>query len=139
MISFIYGSESSMKIRTASNSIRLRLRKSELDTLRETESISESLTFSNRAMLKTTLFINHKVTEPEVILKDNAILVGLPPQIALDWINSDQVGIERNIQVSEDADLHLLIEKDFPCLDRPNEDKSDTFWELAAEKDANSC
>jgi len=49
-------------------------------------------------------------------------------------MTSDQVGIEYNIPLDGATYLHILIEKDFPCLDREQEDKSDTFWELAQEK-----
>lgn len=128
-----------MKIRTTHNSIRLRIRKSELDILHKEESISESLTFVNGISLRTVLFINHKISTPEASFRETTISVGLPPELAKQWIESDQVGIEQSLNINNGESLHLLIEKDFPCLDRPNEDKSDTFWELAADKDANSC
>ncbi len=128
-----------MKIRTTHNSIRLRIRKSELDILHKEESISESLTFVNGISLRTVLFINHKINTPEASFRETTISVGLPPELAKQWIESDQVGIEQSLNINNGESLHLLIEKDFPCLDRPNEDKSDTFWELAADKDANSC
>jgi hypothetical protein len=32
---------------------------------------------------------------------------------------------------SHAAGVHVLVEKDFPCKDRPDEDKKDFFEELA--------
>jgi len=37
-------------------------------------------------------------------------------------INTDRVGFENH-----DAGLHLLVEKDFVCLDEVNEDQSDNY------------
>jgi len=34
------------------------------------------------------------------------------------------------LKLDGEALLHLLVEKDFPCKDRPDEDKSDTFTGL---------
>ena len=61
----------------------------------------------------------------------NAIQVTLPLSIAMPWMDSDQVGIEHTL----DSGLNILIEKDFPCKTRDDEDKSDTFQELVEKND----
>ena len=43
--------------------------------------------------------------------------------------NSDKTGFESN-----QGDLHLLIEKDFTCLDNIEEDQSDNYPNPLAEK-----
>jgi len=43
------------------------------------------------------------------------------------WGSSDKVGIAENISLGELGSLALLIEKDFACLDRSDEDNKDTF------------
>ena len=40
---------------------------------------------------------------------------------------TDQVGIAEDISLGELGALTLLIEKDFACLDRSDEDNKDTF------------
>jgi len=60
----------------------------------------------------------------------NMLKVIIPAQLANDWINTNEVGIESYVDLKGKEKLHLLIEKDFPCKDRPEEDKSDTFTEL---------
>jgi hypothetical protein len=42
-------------------------------------------------------------------------------------LQTDQIGIEQTTTHG----LYILIEKDFPCKDRADEDKSDLFGELA--------
>jgi hypothetical protein len=41
--------------------------------------------------------------------------------------SSDKVGIAESISLGELGSLALLIEKDFACLDRSDEDNKDTF------------
>ena len=50
------------------------------------------------------------------------------------WMSTDQVGIELENELDNGEHLHILIEKDFPCKDRTDEDKSDTFFEIADEQ-----
>ncbi|MEY3249674.1 MAG: hypothetical protein RL742_1717 [Bacteroidota bacterium] len=57
---------------------------------------------------------------------DGLICVRLPLQEAERWIQSETVGME-----SHADGVHVLVEKDFPCKDRPDEDKKDFFEELA--------
>ena len=124
-----------MKLRCTHNSIRLRVRKSELDTLQQMGAIAESILFLNKKVLSFALKTDVTIEEVVAQLIDNEIIVSLPREQAEQWIATNQVGIEANISTVGNEQLHILVEKDFPCLDRENEDKSDTFWELAQEKD----
>lgn len=128
-----------MKLRCTHNSIRLRLRKSDLETLKQKASISESIRFFHQATLQFTLKTDPQKEELDAQLAENEIVITLPLAMATKWINSNEVGIEENLKLDADESLHILVEKDFPCLDRENEDKSDTFWELAQEKDIENC
>lgn len=123
-----------MKLRCTENSIRLRLRKSELQTLSEKNNIQESLSFLGGAKLIFKLSTNTTIEEVEANFQNNTLEVSLPLFKSNEWINSSQVGIEVHQKISETEKLHILIEKDFPCVDREDEDKSDTFWELAKDK-----
>ncbi len=127
-----------MKIRTTHNSIRYRLRKSEIDTLKSGGKIEETISFPGGHDLKSMLHINDVITNCEAAFDGNSIKISLPTDLANEWFNTNQVSIEQYLDLPNDDQLHILIEKDFPCLDRPNEDKSDTFWELA-DKSADSC
>jgi len=128
-----------VKIRSIHNAIRLRIRKSELAHLDAQGTISETIHFPGGTSLIHVLMKSKSANRINVEFIQGKITVVIPESIADQWIHSNQVGIETTIEVEETAPLHVLIEKDFPCLDRPNEDKSDTFFELAAENKPNDC
>lgn len=123
-----------MKLRLTHNSIRIRIRKSELATLKDNLVIQEQVRFlGNEKPFKFSLNIRNSVKEVTANMAGCELMLSLPTKIATNWMASETVGIETHIDLGDDDTLHLLIEKDFPCLDRPNENKSDTFWELASE------
>ncbi|NRB53307.1 MAG: hypothetical protein HRU41_36965 [Saprospiraceae bacterium] len=122
-----------MKLRTTHNSIRIRIRKSEIEELKAEGQVVERIRFPLGTLLRFALEIDEQAEGVTASLADTFLRVSIPNKEANTWINSNQVGIEKRIPVPEGEELHLLIEKDFPCLDRPEEDKSDTFWELAPE------
>jgi hypothetical protein len=43
------------------------------------------------------------------------------------WSNESEVGIYTSVSTAPDRLLDITIEKDFACLDRSEEDNSDTF------------
>ncbi|MEL6718483.1 MAG: hypothetical protein AAFP82_07190 [Bacteroidota bacterium] len=122
-----------MKLRVTHNSIRIRIRKSELATLQQNQVIEESIGFPTNIVFKFALEISKEDKVLDAILKNNRLVLSLPKTEAEKWITTNQVSIETFIQINDEEQLHLLIEKDFPCLDREEEDKSDTFWELVPE------
>ena len=117
-----------MKLRTTHNSIRIRIRKSELAALGKEHYIEESISFPNGISFKFALPINENASQVSASLENNQLVLAIPLVIAQEWINTNQVSIETYTDLQNDEQLHLLIEKDFPCLDRENEDKSDTFF-----------
>ncbi len=124
-----------MKLRMTHNSIRIRIKKSELEQLKEKRGIMESIIFPNASLFMFSLVIDD-IPSIKALFEDGNIIIGLPLQTAKEWITTNQVGIETHIPIEgeKNEQLHVLIEKDFPCIDRPNEDKSDTFWELVPDK-----
>ncbi|MEN0049456.1 MAG: hypothetical protein AAF806_20520 [Bacteroidota bacterium] len=123
-----------MKLRTTHNSIRIRVRKSELASLQKEHFIQESIQFPSNICFKFAIEISFEQEQLEASLENHHLVLSIPQKEAAQWISSSQVGIEKHLQVANNEQLHILIEKDFPCLDRENEDKSDTFWELVPEK-----
>jgi hypothetical protein len=55
------------------------------------------------------------------------VAVLIPAEQANAWGATDQVGIAEDISLGSFGSLALLIEKDFACLDRSEEDNEDTF------------
>lgn len=127
-----------MKLRCTTNSIRIRVRKSELVALSKKGHIRETIRITEDVLFEFSLQLK-KVEQVMATLEKNTLSVIIPEAMATKWISSDQVGIEVNNKLSDNATLHILIEKDFPCLDREEEDYEDTFHELSAEKEKDAC
>lgn len=123
-----------MKLRCVHNSIRIRVKKSDLQKLETEGIITETVSFGGASMLAFALAIDMTAETVNAAFLDNLLLVNLPEMDAQKWISTNQVGIEVNNELDNGEQLHLLIEKDFPCTDRENEDKADTFFELANEQ-----
>lgn len=113
-----------MKLRCTENSLRLRVRKSDVEQLQNEGFIQESVTFGVDQIMRYQLLISD-VKELSATFENGLILVQIPEIEAAQWINSGQVGLERK------GTLHILIEKDFPCRHTSTEDKEDTYYELA--------
>ena len=121
-----------MKLRCIQNSIRLRLRKSDINALATAGIIREEVWFPGGEGFTFSLAISNQNPKVSVHFETSDLRVLLPENMAKAWIDSNQVGIERYIDLPfNKSHLHVLIEKDFPCKDRVNEDKADTFTELA--------
>lgn len=67
------------------------------------------------------------MNRPAVQYKKNRIVILLPADQAIAWGVTDQVGIADNIVLGKLGSLGLLIEKDFACLDRSEEDNEDAY------------
>lgn len=119
-----------MKLRFEKNSLRYRLRKSEVEQLTHNGFITETVAFPS-ATFTFELHVSDDVIDPTAGFNNNSVIVNIPVGIATKWINTEEVGIYHLLHVNENETLDILIEKDFPCKDRPEEDRSDTFTELA--------
>ena len=126
-----------MKLRCTANSIRLRVRKSDLDALQSHGEVSTPINFAPGIKLEYTLKLG-QVEQPQANYAAQQITVLLPTELATHWINSEEVSIEHQQAYSDGQYLQLLIEKDFPCRHTEETDLQDTFFELAP-KDDPSC
>ncbi len=126
-----------MKIRCTHNSIRYRLRKSDIATLKAKGQVSDSVTFGRENLFTFSLTIAQQGTELAAEFVNQQINISIPVAIATKWVDTNEVGIERHLSLEKEEVLHLLIEKDFPCLDREEENRDDTFWELAPDEPDN--
>ncbi|MCU0446171.1 MAG: hypothetical protein MUE85_14790 [Microscillaceae bacterium] len=117
-----------MKLRIKGNSLRLRLLQSEVAQIAEGKKVEEITIFNFKQQLSYSLSISHNISEPKAEFLNGSLTVLLPAQVANDWANSNQVGIETYQATGNDEKLHILIEKDFKCLDTNlDDDQSDNF------------
>ena len=127
-----------MKLRFDKNSLRLRIKKSELEMLRIKTAIHETVLFPN-GHFAYDLSVRSDTYEVIANLNEKSIEVILPSRLANEWMNSEEVGIYHTISFGKDRSLDIVVEKDFPCKDRPTEDNSDTFKELVEKKSDVVC
>lgn len=122
-----------MKLRLEKNSIRYRLGKADLARLKQNGFVEEIVTFP-AAILKYELRVVRQ-DELSAAIANNSVIINIPRDMANTFFNPDEVGIYRSLAVKNAKTLDIIIEKDFPCKDRPGEDRSDKFSELAEKEE----
>ena len=118
-----------MKLRIKGDSLRLRVSCSEVARLLAGDSLEETTHFAPEPNAKFTYAMKQElsVTRPTVHFAGNTMTALLPADQTKDWGTTDQVGITENISLGKLGSLALLIEKDFACIDRSDQDNDDTF------------
>jgi hypothetical protein len=115
-----------MKIRIKGNSLRYRLSRSEVAQFAIKGYVHEETNFGG-----TTLHYRLKSTTDEKLSAsfiDNYITLYLPASMIPEWINTDLTGFEHDMELEGSSEtLHLLVEKDFTCLENVAEDQSDNY------------
>lgn len=123
-----------MKLRCTHNSVRLRLRKSDLTTLVSQGRVQEAVVFAPGEQLIFALLAGTDATIT-VTFRGGALQVAVPAATLHHWMESNQVGIEAWLPVGEQGPLQVLIEKDFPCQHQLETSWNDTFHELVPPPD----
>jgi len=122
-----------MKIRIKGNGVRFRLSKSEVAVFAEEGFVEEKTTFDNSIFKYAVISTDNKTMSADFI--NGSINLYVPKHLLEVWASTDQVSIVYDYPVSNGNFLHLLLEKDFKCIDAVTaEDQSDYF-----ENPAKSC
>jgi hypothetical protein len=118
-----------MKLRIKGDSLRLRVSRSEVARLLAGDSLEETIHFTQEAGAKFTYALQQErsVSRPTVQYARNKLTILIPTDQANAWGITEQIGIAEDISLGDLGSLALLIEKDFACLDRSEEDNQDTF------------
>lgn len=122
---------SCMKLRCVTNSIRIRLRKSDIQLLRSKLVLEDHLNFPSQTRL--TYGIHLIPDDHRVNLKENQMIVYVNEKKAIAWMDSEVVSLDFKIELGNDESLSILIEKDFPCK-HTGADFDDTYHELQPEE-----
>ena len=116
-----------MKLRIKGNSIRLRLLRSEVETFSDAGMISEEVCFGANA-LRYSLRMSDDSESIRARFANNEIEVLIPRSAAREWTENEEVGFESEQAVGDGEVLTIVVEKDFVCIDRPNDpDRADAF------------
>jgi hypothetical protein len=118
-----------MKLRLQFNSIRLRLKRSEVERFAQAQRIDDKI-ISGTGAGETFYYLleaAETVSSPKAIVTTRGIIVQVPLVDALRWAATDEIGIEGEQPIDDNASLRILIEKDFACLDGTEDQNADTF------------
>ena len=117
-----------MKIRIKGNTLRYRLTKSDIAGLKDVGYLQEHTNFAGQPLTYAVQTINSNALSAQY--QQHTITLFVPKQMVAELTDTERVGFE-----AKSGDLHLLIEKDFTCLDEVDEDQSDNYPNpLAAQK-----
>ncbi len=118
-----------MKLRIRGNSLRLRLKRGEVDLLAAGKSVVEETHFPG-----AVLCYRLDVTDDEAMqahLENSSLIIRLPASEVSGWATTDDVSLIAEQDLPDGGQLTILIEKDFSCLEpghhREGEDDEDTF------------
>jgi hypothetical protein len=127
-----------VKIRIKDNSIRLRLTRGEVDTMRDNGVVTSITGFPGGRQFKYSLESSPASVNPAAFYSDNEIRIRLPETVVLAWTTTEQVSIESDQVLDDGEKLSILVEKDFACLaPRDGEDESDMYTH--PEADSANC
>ncbi|MEK6247473.1 MAG: hypothetical protein N2C12_04790 [Planctomycetales bacterium] len=117
-----------MKLRIRDNSIRLRLTRGEVDSLRADGLVKARTEFPAGHEFGYELESSPASVQPDASFSDRVITVRVPEAMALAWALTEQVSMEGEQFLDDGGKLTILVEKDFTCLaPREGEDESDMF------------
>ncbi len=118
-----------MKLRLQFNSIRLRLKRSEVKQFHCTGRIEERIMCGtgDQESFHYLLEATDAVSSPKGWIAPGGVVVQVPMADALKWVLTDKIGIEGEQAIDNQTSLRILIEKDFACLDGTDEQNVDTF------------
>ena len=106
-----------MKLRIEDNSIRLRLRKSEVQELGHSGRVGGHTSLPGGSFTYA-LELKSDISRMDAQKSGNGIIIFLPEKDGKAWAGNEQVGHQAEVALEGGAKLHLLVEKDFVCLDR---------------------
>jgi hypothetical protein len=115
-----------MKLRIKGNSVRIRLSKTEVDQLASGSTLTESTSFGSTSFGYSVKPVagGDSLT---ATYKNDMITLFVPHTLLTEWPTNSVVGFESMMQPESSDQLHLLLEKDFKCLDKTTEDQSEFF------------
>jgi len=118
-----------MKLRIRGDSLRLRLKRGEVDQIAAGSSIVEETHFPD-SVLTYRLDVSED-DDMSANFERGSLVISLPKSKVSDWAGSDEVSLSAEQKLTGAGSLSVLIEKDFSCLEpghhRDGEDDVDTF------------
>jgi hypothetical protein len=112
-----------MKLRIQGNSLRLRLTRNEVAQLHDCGHVESSIEFGPGRTLAYALEGAPQAASVVASFEGRTIIVAVPTHLITKWAESDEISIEGPVQ----SGVHVLIEKDFQCLHKPDQHAPDAY------------
>lgn len=123
-----------MKLRLRDSAVRLRLTRSEVDSIGRGESVGAVTRFPDGSVFRYRLAVDAHGSISACFV-DGCLQVVIPHGDADAWAAGSDVAIEARLPMP-DGECHVLIEKDFACLHpRAEDDGAETFPNPTASRD----
>jgi hypothetical protein len=118
-----------MKLRIKGNSLRLRVSRSEHARFQAGGRIEETIHFTAAPDATLTYALESALRPSPVTVRygSREVTVILSKDRARIWGAQSEVGVYTTLDMGPAGSLEVVVEKDFACLDRSDEDNSDTF------------
>lgn len=123
-----------MKLRCAGDQIRIRVRKSDIETLDRDGQLTETIALPEGGPFGFSIRLDGQAQQISVRQDGFLLTVSLPENQARQWINSEEVGMEAALPTINQGLLQVAVEKDFPCQHQPTKNPEDTFGELVKDR-----
>lgn len=118
-----------MKLRIRGNSIRLRLKRGEVDSLAAGSKLVEETDFPDAGFSYSLELSDNE--DMEASFENGRIAVSMPREIIPEWAETDLVSLYTEQELPGKGMLEILVEKDFKCLEpghhRSCEDDDDSY------------
>ena len=115
-----------MKLRIRNNSVRIRLSRTEIDTLGGIGHIEDATEFGT-GTFRYSLWAKEGIGGLQASFEDGKITMFVPIEFAKVWPENTVVGTANEVPLPGGGSLSLLLEKDFKCIDNVSEDQSDNY------------
>lgn len=116
-----------MKLRFHRNSLRFRLSPAEVQQLRQTGSITQTIRFAPNSQL-TYILQSRPAPALRATFTAGKISIDVPAAALADWADGDQVQIAATQDSGGGATLQILIEKEFECLEPGMNDPDERLY-----------
>jgi len=118
-----------MKLRIKGNSLRLRVSRSELARFQAGGRIEETIHFTAAPEATLTYALESALKPSPVTVRygSREVTVILSKDRASIWGEQCEVGVYTTLDMGPAGSLEVVVEKDFACLDRSDENNSDAF------------
>jgi len=118
-----------MKLRIRGNSLRLRLKRGEVESLAAGNKLIEKTEFPGTVFSYSLELSDNE--DMAASFDNGRIEISMPREIIPEWADTDLVTLYTEQELPGDGKLELLVEKDFTCLEpghhRNCEDDQDTY------------